>query len=240
MGMGVVYCFGLIYFLSLFAEQIAWICVGLIEIALICLGVAGFFLRQQEVKRQTDFELDPYQLEKSNKSAKQYLALGIVGSLLAVLFCCCITCGFRSLKRAIDVIDAAADFIRGNKRVILVPVLYFVVIVIILTGWISAFACVASMNTINADTSVIPQAKDLIWEDKKVIFMALFMFFGLLWIINWLQYTSNFIVMVGASTYYFSSKPDVEAEAEIGLGFTFAYCYHAGSLAVGALIISIV
>ena len=46
MGLGVVYCFVLIAFLSAFAEQLAWVCVGLIQLALMALGVAGFFLRQ--------------------------------------------------------------------------------------------------------------------------------------------------------------------------------------------------
>ena len=70
--------------------------------------------------------------------------------------------------------------------------------------------------------------------------MALFMLFGILWIVNWLKYTSSFIVMVSASTYYFNSNATTEGEAEVGLGFKFAYVYHCGSLAAGAFIIAII
>jgi hypothetical protein len=46
--------------------------------------------------------------------------------------------------------------------------------------------------------------------------------------------------MVSASTYYFSSNASKEGEAEVSLGFKYAYVYHAGSLAFGSLMITIV
>jgi choline transporter-like protein 2/4/5 len=70
--------------------------------------------------------------------------------------------------------------------------------------------------------------------------MALFMLFGLLWICAWLKFTSQFIVMVSASTYYFNSNANNEGAAEVGIGFTFAYCYHCGSLAAGAFVIAVI
>jgi hypothetical protein len=48
--------------------------------------------------------------------------------------------------------------------------------------------------------------KDVIWKDTKVKYMALFMFFGLLWIMAWLKYTCNFVCLVAASTYYYNSN----------------------------------
>jgi len=70
--------------------------------------------------------------------------------------------------------------------------------------------------------------------------MALFMLFGVLWICAWLKYTSSFIVMVSASTYYFNSTSTTEGNAEVSLGFKFAYVYHCGSIASGAFIIACV
>lgn len=66
------------------------------------------------------------------------------------------------------------------------------------------------------------------------------MFFGLLWINSWLTYSSHFIVMVSASTYYFNSDASKEGQAEVELGFKFAYLYHMGSLAAGSLFIAII
>lgn len=131
----------------------------------------------------------------------------VLFGLLSCLFLTCIICGFRSLKLAIDVIDAAADFLADTKRILLVPVLYFFLTIIVFFVWLAAYLNVASMNRIKADTGIIPQFKDLIWEDPKIKYMALFMFFGLLWIMAWLKYSCNFVCMVAASTYYFNSRP---------------------------------
>lgn len=77
-------------------------------------------------------------------------------AVLSVSFCCCITVGFRSLKLAIDVIDAAADFLATTKRILLVQVLFFFLTLILILVWMSAFACVCSMNEIKADTHIVP------------------------------------------------------------------------------------
>jgi choline transporter-like protein 2/4/5 len=70
--------------------------------------------------------------------------------------------------------------------------------------------------------------------------MALYMFFGLLWILAFINYCSKFIVMVSVSTYYFNSCPIIEGDAEVLLGFKFAYLNHAGSIAFGSFVIAIV
>lgn len=164
----------------------------------------------------------------------------IVLGILAVLFLTCICCGFKSLKLAIDVIDASADFLATTKRIILVPVLYFFISVIIFMSWVFAFMNVAAMNKMTPDTSIIPQMKDLQWTDKKIKLMALFMLFCLLWLMAWIKYTCKFICMVSAATYYFNSDSATEGSAEVGLGFKFAYFNHLGSLAVGSFIIAVI
>ena len=70
--------------------------------------------------------------------------------------------------------------------------------------------------------------------------MALYMFFGILWITAWLEYSSTFVVMVSASTYYFNSSKEEEGSANVSLGFKFAYLNHMGSIAVGAFIIALI
>lgn len=96
------------------------------------------------------------------------------------------------------------------------------------------------MNKILPDTSIIPQFKDLIWDDNKVLGMAIFMFFGLLWQLNYLKYTNHFICMTAASTYYFRSNAGYEGSASVGLGFKFAYLNHMGGIAFGAFIIAVI
>ena len=240
-GMGVVYCFIYIYLMSMFAETIAWICVALTQIALIGLAVGFWFLRAAEVTKMAENTNWTKDLkESSNKKQIMFLTGCIVSGIVAAIFACCVYCGFQSLKLAIDVIDAAADFLAKTKRIILTPILYFVLTLIVILIWASAMCCVASMNTINADTSVVPQNKDVKWDNAKAKWMALFMLFGLLWICAWLKYSNQFVCMVSASTYYFNSNKDMEGEAEVALGFKYAHVYHTGSIAAGAFIIAIV
>ena len=82
------------------------------------------------------------------KDASGAMAGAVVMGLLACCFVACVCCGKDSLQAAIDVIDAAADFTVGNKRVILVPILYFIISFIFMIVWIGAMACVASLNDI--------------------------------------------------------------------------------------------
>jgi hypothetical protein len=55
---------------------------------------------------------------------------------------------------------------------------------------------------------MFPQGRTWEWKDKNVYYCALFMFFGFLWITAWIEYTSRFIVIVGAATYYFNNHRD--------------------------------
>ena len=139
---------------------------------------------------------------------------------------------------AIDVIDASADFLAKTKRILVVPGFFFLLQVITVSIWIGAMLCVISMNEITADES-IPQGKNLEWEEKSK-YMAFYMFFGILWICAFFEYASTFIVMVSASTYYFNSDAANEGDAEVGTGFSWAFNYHAGSIAVGSFIIALI
>lgn len=67
-----------------------------------------------------------------------------------------------------------------------------------------------------------------------------FMLFGILWITAWLEYTCNVVVMISASTYYFSSNASEEGSADVSLGFHLTYLYHMGSIAFGSFVIAVV
>ena len=238
--MGLVYSIGYIYLMSAFAECIAWVCIGLTQVGLIAGAITCYMMRQTSIDSRSGLSTtDQASSAKSNAQYEGYLLAGcILLGILACAFLTCVICGYKSLKIAIDVIDASADFLAGTKRLLFVPLLYFLLTVISFCLWVAAMAYVCSLNDISADP-LIPQAKSLTWKDN-VVYMALFMLFGILWITAWFEYTSTFIVMTSASTYYFNSNPEKDGDAEVMVGFKFAYLYHAGSIAFGALIIAIV
>ena len=125
----------------------------------------------------------------------------------------CIICGRKSLKLAIDVIDASADFLRDHKRVIVVPMAHFMISLMWFILWLFAFACVVSLNTVTvpAGGSVIPQMRDIIWKEEYK-WLAVFMVFGLLWILAFVDYQGKFIVITTTCTYYFNNSPNIKED----------------------------
>ena len=72
-------------------------------------------------------------------------------------------CFYKSLKIAIDVIDAASDFLAKTKRIIVLPVIFFVVNVVAVLVWIAAFT---SVTTLKFD-SVAPRSGAVIHQAKQ-------------------------------------------------------------------------
>ena len=171
------------------------------------------------------------------------LAGAVIFFVLGCVFALLICCGFNQLRIAINVIDASADFLRKTKRVILVPVFYFFVNIAIVGVWIFCVACIWSIGKIVPDTSIIPQKKEVIHPEghkNDYYYVALFMLFGLFWIIQFNQAKTAFIAMVSATSYYFDSNRERDGNASVCLGFKLAYMNHVGSLAFGSFIIALV
>lgn len=141
-----------------------------------------------------------------------------------------------------DVIDAAADFVAGTKRVIIVPNLHFLLQIAVFLVWLGALVCVISLNDVQA-SSHIPQGRSVTWK-KPVLYMSLFMFFGFLWLMALIDYLARFVIIVSASTYYFNHKRgDAEENsdaAEVCYGFKCAYLHHFGSICVGSFVIALI
>lgn len=155
-GMSIVYSLAFIYLLSGFAECIAWFCVILTQLGLIAGAVLGGFLFADSRARVAKFTKDNAKntaaitnfAKEEGTWQKYYMAACIIFGLLAVCFLLCMICEFQSLKLAIDVIDASADFLVETKRIILVPIIHFFINIIVIIVWIWAFTYVLSLNKV--------------------------------------------------------------------------------------------
>lgn len=144
---------------------------------------------------------------------------------------------------AANVIDASADFLRDTKRMVVAPIVHFLMGVVIFILWLTCFACVVSMNDIKASTK-IPQLKSLTWTWSN-FWLAFLMVFYLFWLLTCVENLSNMVVMITASTYYFNNDAETAKDeasqkpAEVCTGWTVTYCSHIGTVAVGSLLIAI-
>ena len=156
--MSVVYSILFIYFLSAFGETIAWICVVVLQLFLFAVAGLGWYFWDQTVKKgERDINSDNYPVEAdlvkeqelNKKDTNMWLAVMVVGGVLAGGFLCCLMCNLGSLRTAIDVIDASADFLAGTKRIIAVPFFFFLLQMISVAIWVPCMAYVTSMNHIS-------------------------------------------------------------------------------------------
>ena len=69
-------------------------------------------------------------------------------AILGVLYFCILFRNFKHIKTAINVIDAAADFVIEHRRLIFVPVFYFMVNIALAITCLYNIALVTSMNKI--------------------------------------------------------------------------------------------
>jgi len=138
---------------------------------------------QEKLDMQAQFDSD-----------QMWMMVGLVVlGILAFGFLCCIVVGFKSLKLAIDVIDASADFLWETKRIIAVPIFYFFVTLIFFVVWFGALGCVISMNEIKVNPK-IPQAKAFDFDSKINYYSFWYMIFGACWIVSWIQYSAQFVI----------------------------------------------
>ena len=242
-GTGFVFGLVLLYLMSAYAEPIAWVCILLTGIGLFGGSALCWFMRADVVnERGAVGSGQGVQGDDLNDSETEafWLLVGCIGlAAVGCCFCLCVACGYKHVKEAIDVIDAAADFAVENKRVIGVPIFYFVLTLISFLVWLYSFACVVALNPITADATLIPQDRKVHWSGP-LGGAALGMFFGILWIMAWWTYSAKFVIMAAATTYYFNSNAEQEGQAELLYSVKLAHIYHTGSIAAGAFIIALI
>jgi hypothetical protein len=220
LGMGFVYSIMFIYMMSRFANCLAKLALLIIELILIGAVALTFYFRSDTFNDEDD--------------KKTYLIVGCTLIVITAIYNMILCCFWKQINVAIAVIDATADFFAATKRIVFTSVLYFFVTLVVMLAWIAAASGVVSLNEITP-TYQSPQGKNIIWQGE-VKFMMFFMIFGLIWLIFWIQDHTGFICMVSASTYYFSSTKVLEGSASVFTGFHLAYFKHAGSLAFGSLV----
>ena len=146
-GLSIIYCTIYLYLMSFFAEYIAWAIIVIVQFGLFIGSAASFYswkkVHDEEVAHK---EFDSTYVSDETGNLKLLMTGGIILGLLGLLYLMGICCGYKSLKIAIDVIDASADFLATTKRIILVPVFFFFVTLLILLMWIPSMLALATMG----------------------------------------------------------------------------------------------
>lgn len=70
--------------------------------------------------------------------------------------------------------------------------------------------------------------------------MLCIMGFGLIWVVNYIREKTKFIYMISATQFYFTSNREKTGEASVMAGIMISYFKHAGSIALGSLLHTLV
>ena len=110
-------------------------------------------------------------------------------------------------------LEAASDFVGSNMRIILVPMVFFVINVVVFVCWTLALIMVFSVGDIDNGPEGT-QYKVVKWN-QNTRSMIYFMAFGILWILSFLIACAQFIIIVACSTWYFSHGSDTKGTSKI-------------------------
>lgn len=127
---------------------------------------------------------------------------------------------------AIAVIGVAADFYAETKRMIFVSSVYFIFHMLVSFFTIMAFLLLAG-----------------IFEKTPsggLKFLMATLFFMYTWIGFVIHNIIGYTASVGAATYYFSSNAETNGSAEIMIGHKWSTTKNFGSLALGALVMTLI
>lgn len=136
----------------------------------------------------------------TNKEHFKYVAFGVWA--LSALYLVIFSCLWKSLQIALTVIQAASDFVGSNLRVMLVPLIAFILHLAFIVAWIAGTVMVLSIGEIDNGPPGT-QYKVLKW-DERTRYMAYMMLFGGLWANAFIIACTQFIIIVACTTWYFT------------------------------------
>lgn len=228
---GVLYSLAYIWMMSVVGKTLAYLVVSLVGLGL--LGGTVVF---------GGMAASPSTFGVSATFQGSAIFFSLVFLIFTIVYGVMLCCGFDQLSTAISVIDASADFLRDNGRIMFVSIFYFMVTAICIGVWAFAVVCINSMGEITPKPHPIPQGRSFKMDkghENTYWYMLIFMVFGLVWFVNFINAKTSFITMVSASTYYFNSTREQDGQAEVCKAIGFAYKYHIGTIAFGSFIIAI-
>ena len=129
-----------IKFMDWCAFWLAWISIFLVLGAFIGAGIGVMEYRNNEIEKNASY---------ADTSEATWLNFTVwMCFITAGIYMLVMICYFQSLRVAIAVIETAADFFADTKRIIFVPLLYFLVAIVVFCMWVAGMICVASIGEI--------------------------------------------------------------------------------------------
>jgi len=163
----------------------------------------GFYLNDNAAKRIDD-----------GSNTKTWIKIGsYVAWTFGGLFALIVLCLFNNIRIATAVMKTSAVFIGQNLRTILVPIIAFIFTAGFLGFWVIDAAYLSSSGEIISVTGGT-QYRKLVWDDTLRYFM-IYVLFALLWVGAMIISCTQYVIIVAACVWYFTSTSDTRGKASL-------------------------
>jgi hypothetical protein len=154
-------------------------------------------------------------------------------------------CNFKSLRISIAIIETAADWFSDTKRIIFVPMIYFVIWIGVFILWLYGLCGVLSISDDDITVSSVQYQQKDVNRSEGTNWMVAGMVFGMIWISAFIMACNDFAIICATVTWYFSRKDvhdsdGIPGDSDVWKGFYWTYRYQMGTLAFGSFIMTIV
>jgi len=99
--------------------------------------------------------------------------------VLVALYACFICCMWKNISLGASIMEAASDFVAGNLRVIVMPLIAYVFALAFLLFWV--FTCTYIWTIGEPEFNPISPIANIVW-DSKIRYTLWFFFFMLFWV----------------------------------------------------------
>jgi len=212
-------------------------CAGVVAWTSILFTIGSFILMGVYCyQAYTDYQSGVLVGSSSNMYAM--LAFSIIGFVFAGLTILFAICMFQRIRLAIAVIKTAAEFVGDCMGIVFVPTVYFFVLACFFVLWLSAQIFIFSCGNFSYNGSPFASVQ----ITQSIQYSSIYHFFGLLWTCAFFGACCQFIVASTACVWYFSpvENGNKVMSSPISTSIFRLFRYHVGSMAFGALVLSIV
>lgn len=196
------------------------------------LGVATGYYAYKEVLKIEDTTSDEYKIAVGGASI-----IWIIVALYMIFICCF----WKSIALGASIMEASSEFVTENKRIVLLPIVMYIMCIPVILWWTSATIFIYGMGTAKYDEfNFVASIENTDQSD----YMMLYMLFGLLWIIAFLIAVQIFTTSATTCLWYFtghgSDGDGPKGTYSVWMAMKWGIRYHLGSLAFGSFIVAVV
>lgn len=244
-GMALVFAFLYTYLMSIncLAWMIVWGCVS----GVLVLGVAIVWFGQEKLKEWK--AEDPLVHTVSQQQGLEifnygFMAFCIIWFLLMIWFC-------SAINMAIKCVCMGAKALEEMPLMIFIPIFQITGFILFMIPWVYFCMFIASdgkFQNVEVDVLSTPpmEINYQSWEvdhENKTGMKIGFMFFVLLWTMNFIANIGSIVIAHAVATWYFT-KPAERAEAisnsQLWASYKLVFRFHLGTVAFGSLLIAII